>query len=138
MKIIFSLLLPFILFASNMQYEQKIYATLLDNIFAGKLIVKVWTDDLQKERMFLKLSNVQIVKNAENADILIVEREKNLPEGKLIFATNYLILKDYEKEAIGGFYWKKGRPNIIFLRANLSQHQLKLPRSFDSFIEDRL
>ena len=137
-KIVLLLLLPFVLLGSNMQYELKIYSTLLDNFFVNKQTIKVWTDDAQKAKMLSALLDVQIVKNMDNADIFIVQKEKNIPNDKLIFATNYLILKYYKKEAIGGFYWKKGRPNILLLRENLSKHHLRLSASFDDFIEDGL
>ncbi len=137
-KIILLLLIPFFLSAADMQYELKIYATLLHNLFPKKQSIKVWSDDEQKEEMLSKLSNIQIVKKIKNADILIVEKNKKLPKRKLIFTINYLIFKYYEKSAIGGFYWKAGRPNILFLRQNLAKHHIKLPAEFNEFMEDRL
>ena len=137
-KMLLLLFLPFVLFASNMQYELKIYATLLSNLFPNHHTIKVWSDDAKKSNMLSYLSSIKIVKDINNADILIVQRKKDLPKNKIIFATNYLILKHYKREAIGGFYWKKGRPNILFLRSNLFNHHIKLPSSFNDFIEDRL
>ena len=137
-KILLLLLIPFSLFAYDTQYELKIYATLLHNFFPTKQSIKVWIDDTQKEEMLLSLPIVKTVKNIKNADILIVKKDRKLPKKKLIFAINYLIFKYYKKNAIGGFYWKKGRPNILFLRQNLSKHHIRLPAKFDEFVEDRL
>ncbi len=137
-KVVLLLLIPFLLLASDMQYELKIYSTLLHNFFPTKQIIKVWSDDAKKDKMLSSLPIVKIVKNTKDADILIVEKDKKLPKKKLIFATNYLIFKYYEKNAIGGFYWKKGRPNILFLRNNLSKNHLKLSSKFNEFIEDGL
>ncbi len=137
-KIVILCSLAIVLLASDMQYELKIYKTLLNNVFPKKQTIKVWSDCPEKKKMFSHLQNIKIVKNMDNADILIVQKQKNLPENKIIFATNYLILKNYKKEAIGGFYWKKGRPNILFLKSNLSRHHINLPASFNDFIEDRL
>ena len=137
-KIILLLSIPFLLLAWDMQYELKIYATLLHNLFPKKQSIKVWSDDAKKEDMLSIISGVKIVKNIKNADILIVEKDKKLPQKKLIFAINYLIFKYYEKDAIGGFYWKEGRPNILFLRQNLAKHHIKLPSEFNEFMENRL
>ncbi len=137
-KKIILLLIPFLLSASDMKYELKIYATLLHNFFPRQQIIKVWSDDVQKEKMLSKLSDIKIVKKIKNANILIVKKDKKLPREKLIFAINYLIFKYYEKDAIGGFYWKKGRPNLLFLRQNLDKHNIKLPSEFNEFMENRL
>ena len=137
-KILLLCSLTIILLASDAQYELKIYKTLLNNVFPKKQTIKVWSDCPEKKNMFSHLHNIIIVKNINNADIMIVQKQKNLPQNKIIFATNYLILKNYKKEAIGGFYWKKGRPNILFLKANLSRHHINLPPSFNDYIEDSL
>ena len=121
-----------------MQYELKIYKTLLNNIFSKNQLIKVWSDSVEKKKILSHLHKIKIVDNINDADILIVENQKNLPPNKIIFATNYLILKNYKKEAIGGFYWKKGRPNILFLKSNLVHHHIHLPASFNDFIENRL
>ena len=137
-KIILLLSISFLLLASDMQYELKIYATLLHNIFPKKQSIKVWSDDAKKEKMLATLSGIKIVKNIKNANILIVKKSRKLPKKKLIFAINYLIFKYYEKDAIGGFYWKEGRPNILFLQQNLAKHHIKLPKEFNEFVENRL
>lgn len=137
-KILLLCSLVIALLASDMQYELKIYKTLLHNLFPKKQTIKVWSDCSKKKKIFSQLHHIKIVDNSNDADILIVQNQKNLPKDKIIFATNYLILEHYKKEAIGGFYWKKGRPNILFLKSNLSRHNIHLPVSFNDFIEERL
>ena len=93
-KIAFLLFFIVTLFASNMEYELKIYKTLLDNIFPQKESIRVWSDCSKKKRLLTNLANVKIVNEINDADILIANKQKDLPKNKIIFTTNYLILKN--------------------------------------------
>jgi len=139
LKTFIALLLLFLnLFASNLEIEKKIYKTIIYSLFPHKEIIKVWSDDKRKKSFLISIQNITIVKNPKNADILIINKPlKHIPN-KIIFITNYPILKKYKDIAIGGFYWQKGRPNIIFLEKNLKRFHLNLPQSMQEYIEEDL
>jgi len=137
-RIVFLLILPLFLLASNINYELKIYDALLSNIFPNKKSIYVWSDSKKREKILSKLKDIKLVSNQNNADILIINNTKNIISNKLKFATSYKMLKYYKNDAIGGFYWKKGRPNILFLKQNLIKHDISLPNSFNDYIEDSL
>ena len=138
-KILFLLLLlSFVLQASQHTYEIKIYSTIFKALFPNKTTVYVWSDCDKKSDILHKIYNVRAVNSIEDADILLLSKSKNITSKKMKFVTNYKLLKHYKKSVIGGFYWKKGRPNIIFLRRNLQKYHIKLPQSMQDYVEDNL
>ena len=82
--------------------------------------------------------NVIIVKTPQEADFLIIKHSLNIKSNGLKFANSYKILKYYRESVIGGFYWQKGRPNILFLEKNLEHNHLILPESMQEYIESDL
>jgi len=138
-KILILLCYSIILFADSFSIEKQIYTHIIDALYPQKAtIVKVWTDDTSKLKILQSIPQVKIVKKPQEADFLLVHREKKLQSRGLIFTTDYHTLQSYKDRAIGGFYWQKGRPNILFLRQNLKKHHIKLPREMQEYIEDSL
>ena len=139
MKKIFLLLvaLTILLFGKNESFELRIYNQVLHALFPHKEVVKVWSDSFQKRKMLARLHNTRLTSDPKNADFLLVTKSENLNVNGVLFVTSYHLLKHYKKSAIGGFYWKKGRPNLLFLRENLQKRGLHLPKSFQKYIEDR-
>ncbi len=137
-KIIFLLLaLTIVSWASALQTQREIYKTILSAIFPNKHTVYIWLDDPSKRDIFSKLRNIKIVTNRENADILIVYHTFDInATDKKIFADGYLVFKHYKEKIIGGFYWQKGRPNLVFIRKNLEDFNITLPKNLKEFIED--
>jgi hypothetical protein len=132
------LLLTTLLFGAHNTIESKIYALILHTIFPTKSTIKVFTNDTSKQEILLQLRDVKVVLDPKRADFLLLKKElPQTPQG-IIFATTYHLLKEYKKEAIGGFYWQKGRPNILFLRDNLQKYHIHLPKNMQEYIEDRL
>ena len=136
-KIILLLLFSLVLFAKNDTFELRIYEQVLHALFPGKTIVRVWSDSPQKKRLFAQLKGFQLTSNPKNADFLLVTKSEKLNAKGVVFVTSYHLLKRFKENAIGGFYWKKGRPNLIFLRPNLQKRGFHLPHSFQKYIEDR-
>jgi len=136
-KILFLLLfLPLLLSASKQEYELKILSTIADALFPNTKVVKVWTDT-QKSTLFLeKMKKIQIVSTIAEAEILLLTKENDIKSKKMKFVTSYKLLKRYKNTTLGGFYWKKGRPNILFIRKNLIKYKRKLPKSMLKYIED--
>ena len=135
---IFLLFLPLLLSASQQEYEIKILSAIADALFPNTRVVKVWTDT-QKNIIFLKnIKKVQTVSSIEEAEILFLTKDNDIESNKMKFVTSYQLLKRYKSTTLGGFYWKKGRPNILFIRENLIKYNKTLPASMSKYIEDDL
>ncbi|MCF6200556.1 MAG: hypothetical protein L3J42_00265 [Hydrogenimonas sp.] len=136
-KLIITLIASVMLFASATEKERAIYKTILNAIFPDKKVIYVWLDNPKKRAIFEKIDRVKVVKNDKDADILILYNSfDNPPENKIIFADGYLVFEHLKDKLVGGFYWQKGRPNLIFLKKNLKDHNISLPKSLKEYIED--
>ena len=136
-SIIVVLLLSLTLSASSSKSEKKIYGYLLHSIFPAKSTIHVWTDDSKKKEI-LNGNDIVVVENLEDADIVFVYHTKELETKKILFTGSYKLLKRYVDQAIGGFFWLKGRANIVFLKTNLEKEQIKLPQSLEKYIQEDL
>jgi len=133
------ILLVFIitLSASPLQTERKIYQTILHALFPQKKIVYVWLDDKSREGVFEHIPGVKVVSYQTDADILIIKKSYDINvRNKIIFADGYLVYKQQKHNIIGGFYWQKGRPNLVFIKKNLQKEGIKLPQDLQEYIEE--
>ncbi len=136
-KLLFILVTALVLSASALEKERRIYRTILTAIFPDKQIIHVWLDNPKKREIFEKIDRVKVVKNHKDADILILYKSFDIPtDDKIVFADGYLVFEHYKNKLVGGFYWQKGRPNLVFIKKNLKSHDIKLPESLREYIED--
>ncbi len=127
------------LLASQAQTEREIYNVILHSIVPEKIKLHIWSDSVSLSKNLQTLDSVDIVRNIEDADIAIVSQPATKVDCDcLLFVTSYPLLKKYKNKAVGGFFWLKGRPNILFLRSNLQKNGIKLPDSMQQFVEDGL
>lgn len=139
MKIfIFIQLLATLLFSSQIEVETRIYSLIIHSIFPQKTNVKVWTDDNEKRTFLNTLTSVKVVDSPKKADFVIIQTPLSYEPKAIVFTSSYKTLKHYQDDAIGGFYWQKGRPNILFLEDNLKKHELTLPSSMEQYVESSL
>ena len=129
---------PLELMASHINAEQKIYTAVFHELLPDKNIIKIWTDDKEKERTLQMLPFVKFVKNKQDADILLIDHTEGIGTHKMKFVGSYSLLKAYKNDALGGFYWKKGRPNLLFLRDNLEKRKIQLSPRLQKYIEDTI
>jgi len=135
---IFLLFLPLLLSASQQEYEIKILSAITDALFPNTQVVKVWTDT-PKSILFLKnIQKMKLVSSIEEAEVLFLTKNNDIESKKMKFVTSYQLLKRYKSSTLGGFYWKKGRPNILFIKDNLIKYNKMLPESMSKYIEDDL
>lgn len=137
-KIFLILVASFLLFASQIDTERKIYDTIFHIVLPHKRPIHVWSDSEAMENMLRSLDDVVVVKKIDQADIAIITKESVKDCRCLLFVTSYRLLKRYKEKAIGGFFWQKGRPNLLFLRKNLQKEGIELPESMQQFVEDSL
>jgi hypothetical protein len=83
--------------------------------------------------LYEKYSNF-IITNCENSDIILV---KNLSYKKSFkkpaFALDYLSFKNC-LDCLGGFYWKKGRSQIVLIKEMLDKFNINVPEQFKPFV----
>ena len=134
MRVLFIILIGFIsLFGNSDEVENEIYENIITNLFPKKK-VKVWTDNSKISYVFGKYSKKLVVVDKNNADIYILSYKEDIPNNKIVLTTNYKLLKEI-KNSIGAFYWKKGRPNIVFIEDRLKRKHILLPSKYNDFIE---
>ena len=125
------------IFASLVETQKDIYKTILYAIFPQKNTIKIWVDDKKLANLLNHMKRVKIIDEYNKADILILKNRDDIdPKDKRIFVDGYRMFKKYKNVALGGFYWQKGRPNVILLKKNLNRFAITLPKSFETFIED--
>ncbi|WOE69471.1 hypothetical protein RZR97_10200 [Hydrogenimonas thermophila] len=134
-KLMFFILLSIFAFGSMQEIEQKICNKILLSIFKEKRFIKVWYNSKNHYKN-LKDKKFLFVEIPDQADILIVDHYEEILADKPIFVKKYHLLRKYKNRAIGGFYWQKGRPNIIFLKSNLQKYNIKLPDEFSRYVEE--
>ncbi|WP_028950816.1 hypothetical protein [Sulfurihydrogenibium subterraneum] len=133
------ILLAFILVISfkALSQEDPVYTEvkLLEKILLDitqKQAVYICIYDSEKVQYIQKYSTKIHITNCQNADIILSNRE--IPySNKPVIALNEEILKQLQN-AIGGLYWKKGRPQLIFLEDRLKKFDIQLPSEYDRFI----
>jgi len=120
-----------------------------------KILEKIFTDITKKKRVRVVIlgnkseyfsegirkysKRLRESRSCKKADIVFlagVYRGK-LPKGcggKILFSSRKkdILLRE---NCVGAFYWKKGRPNILFIRERLRKKKIKLPPEYNRFIE---
>jgi len=137
-KFLFLLLLVPLLYGSDILTEQKIYSLIIHTLLPKKQEIKVWCDSDSQKKFLRSIPNVKFIDNAQDADFLLLSKNQNIQTKGIKFVTSLKLLENGKKSVIGGFFWQKGRPNILFLRENLKKHHIKLPESMQEYIEDEI
>jgi len=120
-------------FGSNENYELKLYEKILPSIFKKHFLI--YTDSKNKDIIEYS-SNLKMAVNCRDADLLLGKGFKNLSatcQDKPVFSTSYRSFLN-NPNAIGAFYWRKGRPQIRFKADALKKYDLKLPKSLEEFV----
>jgi hypothetical protein len=129
-----------LLSASDSTIEQKIYKVIIEALVPNQETIRVWSDDKKYSKLLSSVDNIIFINNPNDADFLLLDHyHKGITHARgVIFVTNLQLLEDMQKSAVGGFFWQKGRPNILFLRQNLRKEHITLPNSMQEYIEDEL
>ena len=127
---------------STQDIEKEIYSKIFHALLPNKKTIHIWNEDHKDESIFSAIQGVKLVKRPDEADILILTHNKKLltPKNcqKIILSERYRLIKEHQECILGGFFWHKGRPNILFLAPNLKKHHIRLPKDMQEFVEDRL
>lgn len=56
-------------------------------------------------------------------------------QARIFFTNNYQKLLS-DSKFYGAFFWHKSRPNIVFIKKRLETDNIKLPTSYEKYVED--
>jgi len=136
LKIFFLLLVPLLQFAGD-SIEKRIYQEIFQALFPTSQTLRVWTDS--KERVdqirYTGKPEVRFVPDPAKADILLVFNRTDIGGDRPVLIGRYSLLKVYGDRVVAGFYWKKGRPHLIFFEKGLKRYRILLPERFSKYLE---
>jgi hypothetical protein len=122
------------LFANSSEIEVKIYEKIISNFDVSSRI-KVFSNDKNIIKDIKLYSKKLEIVNKNDAKVYILSHKiDKIPKNKIVIVTNYELLKEI-KNSIGAFYWKKGRPNILFIKDRLQRKHLKMSSGYNQYIE---
>jgi len=81
-------------------------------------------------------SRFELVKDCNDSDVVILTHIEDIRkecQEKILFGTRYQTLN--YKSVVGAFFWQKGRPNILFYKTRLDQHNITLNKHFEKYID---
>ena len=149
MKKIFILLILFYaeLYALERDSTIKMYQSVFTAL-TSKLLVSVYTNDKEYKDVFKYSKQIILSKKLEDADIVLITEERTLKsvlkkvkvsksKMPVLFVTQYKFLK-YSENILGASYWRKGRPQLLFIKKRLDKHFIVLPREYRDFTIDEL
>lgn len=124
------------MYAFDVKTAAKIYDKLFYGIFQKDKILVYAKEPLYKS-MILSAQNLQLTENIDEAAIVIITSPNELNnriKNKIIFATTNQIFQENEN-AIGAFYWQKGRPEIIFSAQRLNKLSINISNDLERFVK---
>ena len=135
LKLLFFLLPLSILCADATVKEIKIHDSIAKSIFSkGEVKTYIPSSDLHSK--ISEYSKVMEPSPLLDASYIILSDALDInTENAVLFVTDYKLLKKY-KNAVGAFYWKKGRPTIIFIRERVERKNISLPSSLEKYLEN--
>ncbi|NPA29876.1 MAG: hypothetical protein GXO33_06825 [Epsilonproteobacteria bacterium] len=138
MRLLWVVLLPILLLGATDRAEKQIYESLITLIYPQREVVKVWSDDENRRAFLAEMGpRVRLVERPQMADLVVLRHTENLQIDRPIIAERYGILKRYRERAVVGFYWKKGRPHLIFLESALRHFNIRLSDELRAYVVKR-
>ena len=141
MKKIIFLLFTLSLFADNL--SDKLRVDIVKDIVLGiknSAPMTVCSDDDKIMKGFHSSKHFRVTDDCKDANLIILNDKSDLPKNykhKHIFVLNYNLLNEIP-ESFGAFFWKKGRPNIVFIKPRLEKDALKLSANLKPYVEDKV
>lgn len=136
------------LYALERESTLKMYHGIFSAL-SSKTMTSVYVTDKEYRKVFSTSKRMLLVKKPEESDIILITNRSTLQsimEGNrvkqnaskpILFVTDYRFLKDAE-DAVGAFYWRKGRSQLLFIKKRLEQYGIELPKDYQNFMVDAL
>lgn len=117
---------------------------------SSKTTINVYTNDKEYRDVFSYSKRIFLTSEIEESDIALITNERalkrilyrfrvntNVSKKPILFVTDYHFLKESD-DIVGAFYWRKGRSQLLFIKKRLKEHDITLPREYQSFMIDAL
>jgi len=120
--------------STSQDFNSKLFEKILVGVFPNNDSITLYITDDTSEFEFSE--KIQIVDNVKLSNIVLVNSDDSKLEtyNKILFVTSYKDLKKY-KNAIGALYWKKGRPQVIFLKKRLDNYNIEVAAYLRKYVE---
>jgi len=146
-KILFIILLIVELQALERDSTLKLYMGIFSAL-SSQNIISLYTNDREYREIFKNSRYIKLTSRVEDANIALVTSSKALRyilnnniigynRYPILFVTDYKLLKQ-TPYAVGAFYWRKGRSQLLFIRDRLSHYNIRLSSDYQKFIIDEL
>jgi hypothetical protein len=109
---------------------EKILTDMADKQFVNACVINYDVSKILNYSKYLRITN------CENADFMIIGKdfgEIDYNKPAIVFDED-LIKK--VKNAVGALYWKKGRPQLIFIKSRLDKYKIQLPSEYKGYLVD--
>lgn len=143
MKTIISILFILVPLLIADGHSSELKMKILHNICSGvknEKHMKVWSDNQKIIDSFKKLGGLNISKSFKDAQLIVLNNKSNLLKNSIdkhIFVLDYDLLEEIPN-SFGAFFWKKGRPNIVFIKPRLEEQSLRLSTTLQPYTEDKI
>ncbi len=113
----------------------------LSHTVSEKSLPHVYFDDNSFFQFDTKEFGFIISHYCQDADIVFTKNASSLPKSCLdpkrhkVFTLSYRDYIHYEQNAIGAFFWQKGRPNIILNKELIEYYGLNIPPHYEKYVE---
>jgi hypothetical protein len=119
--------------ASSSKWEGIIIEQMLKSLSKNKKIT-IYTKDENLRKLAKHNSDIQINSDCTKADFILADTKESCHKPTIVF--------DYYKyrktpEAVGVFFWQKGRPTIRFSKKRLNNFGLKVTGELSKFVSTR-
>ena len=144
MRAILLLIVFFVLSSSANKEAQELRVQILGALahtVTTKDIPFVYLDDQNFKNFNTKKYGFMLVQQCDRADVIFTDDVtalvKKCPQikNKKLFALSYKDYAAHENQAIGAFFWQKGRPNIILNKKLLQHYDIKLSQRYEKYVE---
>lgn len=126
--------------ASLLSLEKEIVKKILYAIVPYKKIINVYFQGDKIPTSIKENKAIHLVEDIKKADIVIIQQKgcnQNRNLHKPIIVLDYDLLKKCP-EAIGAYFWQKGRLNIVMIEPRIKKEGIKLPDEFKIYLESRV
>ena len=105
----------------------------------GMKRIKIYATDVRMQEILYRIPEVALAKRCSEATLVIDTKGHRTDEHACMDIPH--LTDDYrtllkEKNAIGAFFWLKGRPTIIIAGPRLERYGLKVDAELQDYIED--
>jgi len=123
------------IFAQDSHWEKLIVEKILKSM-TNKEDIMVYTTDKGLKSLVSNIKDITLINSCQKADFILSLRDRNIschkPEVVFDYA-NYL----YNKNAVGLFFWQKGRPTIRFSSKRLENFGLHIHGELSKFVSSK-